>query len=77
MVKIMDIDLVDLFVMVILPLAFTFLIIANRLDGLDEKIGELKNRIDSLDGEIMELKSRINKLDEEIMVLENKKDFKL
>lgn len=58
MVKIMDIDLVDIFVMVILPLAFTFLIIANRLDGLDEKIRELKNRIDSLDGEIRELKTK-------------------
>lgn len=54
----MDIDLVDIFVMVILPLAFTFLIIANRLDGLDEKIRELKNRIDSLDGEIRELKTK-------------------
>jgi hypothetical protein len=53
----MDIDLVDLFVMVIF-LAFTFLIIANRLDGLDEKIRELKNRIDSLDGEIRELKTK-------------------
>lgn len=49
MAKIMDIELVDLFVMVILPLAFTFLIIANRIDSLDEKIRELKRRIDKLE----------------------------
>lgn len=42
-------EFIELFIMVILPLAITFLIIANRLDSINEEINELKKRIDKLE----------------------------
>ena len=40
---------IAVFVMVILPLAFTLWAIGRRFDGLDEEIMELKKRINKLE----------------------------
>lgn len=40
---------IEVFVMIIIPLAITLWAIGSRFDGLDEEIRELKNRINNLE----------------------------